>query len=104
MKNVIITFEKLGGVMPEQMQNSKIKTRYKFFPTHMVFGIKMYGKFMSKACLVTNGHKMDAPASITSSSVVSRDIVRIAFLIVLLNYLDICACDIRNVYLNIKLM
>ena len=68
----------------------------------MIFYIKMDGKFTRKALLVANGHKTDAPASITYSSVVSRDIVRVSLLIVSLNDLDICACDISNTYLNAK--
>jgi hypothetical protein len=40
------------------------------------------------------------PASITYSSVVSRDSVQLAFLIAALNDLDILSCDIGNAYLN----
>ena len=42
----------------------------------------------------------DTPTSITYSSVVSRDSVRIALLAVALDGLDIKACDIQNAYLN----
>ena len=42
----------------------------------------------------------NAPSSITYSSVVSRDSVRLAFLIAELNGLDIMTCDIGNAYLN----
>jgi hypothetical protein len=42
----------------------------------------------------------ETPASLTYSSVVSRDSVRIAFLIAALNDLDILSCDISNAYLN----
>ena len=42
----------------------------------------------------------DPPESITYSSVVSRETVRIAFLIAALNGLDVCAADIGNAYLN----
>ena len=41
-----------------------------------------------------------APKSLTYSSVVSRDLVRIAFLMASLNGLDITACDISGAYLN----
>jgi hypothetical protein len=44
---------------------------------------------------------MEPPASITYSSVVSRDSVRlVAFLLAALNRLEIMACDIGNAYLN----
>ncbi len=42
----------------------------------------------------------DAPSSITYSSVVSRESVKIAFLVAALNDLDIMSCDIGNAYLN----
>jgi hypothetical protein len=42
----------------------------------------------------------DPPPSITYSSVVSKDSVRIAFLIPALNNIDILATDIGNAYLN----
>ena len=50
--------------------------------------------------MVADGINTDAPASIIYLSVVSRDRIRIAFIIVSLNDLDICAFDIRNAYLN----
>ena len=46
--------------------------------------------------MVADGHKRDAPDSIKYLSVVSRDIVRIAFIIASLDDLDICACDTGN--------
>ena len=42
----------------------------------------------------------DTPTSITYSSVVSHDSVRIALLVAALNDIDIQACDIQNAYLN----
>ena len=60
----------------------------------------MDGKFTRKARLVADGHKTDAPASITYSSVVSRDSVRVCLTAASLNGLDVFACDIENAYLN----
>jgi len=40
------------------------------------------------------------PSAITYSSVVSRDSVRIAFLLAALNEIDLLATDIGNAYLN----
>jgi hypothetical protein len=65
----------------------------------MLFDIKMDG-LQRKARLVAGGHTTETPASITYSSVVTRDSVRIAFLIAALNDLDILAADIGNAYLN----
>ena len=42
----------------------------------------------------------ETPASLTYSSVVARDSVRIAFVLAALNELDIRACDIQNAYLT----
>mmetsp|Transcript_34844 Transcript_34844/g.53422 ORF Transcript_34844/g.53422 Transcript_34844/m.53422 type:complete len:153 (-) Transcript_34844:1146-1604(-) len=67
---------------------------------HMVFDIKIDGKFTRKARFVTNGHETgNLPKHDTYASVVSRDSVRIAFLYASSNDLDILACDI-NMYLN----
>jgi hypothetical protein len=67
---------------------------------HWIFDIKM--DFTRKARLVAGGHTTEAPASLTYSSVVSRDSVWIAFLIAALNVLDLFAADIGNAYLNAK--
>jgi len=54
------------------------------------------------ARFVACGYTTDRPASLTSSSIVSRDSVRIAFTLAALNNLDIWACDIGNAHLNAK--
>ena len=66
----------------------------------MIFDIKMDGKFTRKCRFVAGGHTTDPPSSSTYSSVVSRDSVRIAFLIAAMNGLDVWAADIGNAYLN----
>jgi len=43
---------------------------------------------------------MDAPKGTTYSSVVSRESIRLFFLIAALNELDVLACDIQNAYIN----
>jgi hypothetical protein len=53
-----------------------------------------------KAQFVAGGHMTKTPASLTYSSVVSRDSVRIVFLLAALNDLEILSCDISNAYLN----
>ena len=60
----------------------------------------MDGRFTRKARLVAGGHTTDPPSSITYSSVVARDSVRIAFTIAALNGLTPMSCDIGNAYLN----
>jgi hypothetical protein len=94
MKNVRPAFEKWEkspGELPPGFQ--KIKC-------HMIFDIKMGENFRRKARLVANGNETEAPATLTYSSVVSRDSVRIALTIASLNQLEILACDIQNAYLT----
>ena len=50
--------------------------------------------------MVAGGHTTTTPSSITYSSVVSRDSVRIALTIAALNGLKVRACDIQNAYLT----
>ena len=64
MTNVRIEFENIDGMTPEQMRTGKIKPGYKYFSTHMIFYIKIGGKFASKDILVADAHNTDAPASI----------------------------------------
>jgi len=48
--------------------------------------------------MVAGGHMMESPSSLTYSSVVSRDSVRITLKIAALNGLGILSCDIQNAY------
>ena len=57
-------------------------------------------KFRRKARYVGDGHKTETPKSVTYSTVVARDSVRICLLIAALNDLDIQAADIENAYLT----
>ena len=61
MANVQVTFEVLKGVTPEQMREGKLKSVFKYVGTHMIFDIKMDGKFTRKVRLVAGGHKMAPP-------------------------------------------
>jgi len=100
MRNVRIAFEKLDGITEDKMRTGKVKPGFTYCSTHMIFDIKMDGKFTRKARLVAVGHKTRPPSSITYSSVVSRDSVRIALTLASLNSLGVSACDIGNAYLN----
>jgi hypothetical protein len=91
MKNNAIAFEFLEP-------HAAVPLGYKKITLHMIFDVKM--DFTRKARLVAGGHLTDPPASITYSSVVSRDSVRIMFLIAALNDLQVLAADIGNAYLN----
>lgn len=56
--------------------------------------------FTRKARYVAGGHVTEPPSTQTYASVVSRDSVRIAFLVAALNDLDIMAADVQGAYLN----
>ena len=71
---------------------------YQYIKCHMIFDIKF--DFTRKARFVAGGHLTKPPASLTYSSVVSQESVRIGFLLAALNDLDILAADIGNAYLN----
>lgn len=65
---------------------------------HIVFDIK--ADFTRKARFVARGHMTDPTSSITYASVVTRESVRIAFMLAALNDLDVMAADIGNAYLH----
>ena len=67
---------------------------------HLIFDVKMGENFRRKARYVADGHKTDPPATLTYASVVSRDSVRLFFLLAALNDLKVAACDIEGAYLT----
>ena len=71
---------------------------YKLITFHLIFDAKI--DHTRKAKYVAGGHITNRPSSMTYSSVVIRNSVRLASLIAALNYLDILAGDIQNAYLN----
>ena len=95
---VRVAFEKWTGGNTREEAKWKL-VGYQEVRCHMIFDVKMSG-LIRKAWLVAGGHTTDMPASVTYSSVVSRDSVRIAFIIAALNDLDIMSADIGNAYLN----
>ena len=100
MSNVKVAFKKWEKGTVSDAKSGQGLPGYQQIKCHMIFDIKMDGKFTRKARFVAGGHTTDPPASITYSSVVSRDSVRIAFMLAALNDLDLSACDIGNAYLN----
>jgi len=73
---------------------------YQRIKCHMVFDIKM--DFTRKARFVAGGHTTETPASLTYSSVVSRDSVRLLMMTAALHDVDLLSVDIGNAYLNAK--
>ena len=66
----------------------------------MIFDVKMGENFRCKSRFVAGGHTTETPTSLTSSSVVSLDSVRIILLITGLNGLQVMSCDIQNAHLT----
>jgi hypothetical protein len=91
MQNNAVAFEFLE-------EGEAIPVGSKWIPFHMIFDINC--DFTRKARFVAGGHWTNAPDSITYSSVVTRDSVRIGFLLAALNDLDILAADVGNTYLQ----
>lgn len=73
---------------------------YQEITTHWIFDIKLGENFRRKARLVGDGHKTKPPTSVTYSSVVSRESVRVCLLIAALNELQVLSGDIENAYLT----
>ena len=80
--------------------NTKDLIGYQEITTHFIFDIKLGENFRRKARLVADGHKTATPSSVTYSSVVSRDSVRICLLLAALNDLKVLSADIENAYLT----
>jgi hypothetical protein len=99
LHKVRIAFEK-ANISIDEMRSGRAMPGYQEISYHWVFDIKMDGNFTRKARLVAGGHTTDTPTAMTYSSVVSRDSIRIAFMVAALNDLKICAADVGNAYLN----
>lgn len=91
MTNVAVAFEILESGDPIPVGWTKSSG-------HMVFDVKM--DFTRKARWVKDGHRTPDPDNSTFAGVVSRESVRIALTYAALNDIDVCACDIKNAYLQ----
>ena len=103
MNKVKVAWMTADGISPEQARTGKDSSMigYQEIRCHVIFDVKM--DFTRKARFVVGGHAMDTPGSITHSSVVSRNSVRLAFHIAGgLNDLNVLAGDMTSAYLNAK--
>jgi len=92
MKDVCVAFK----ILPD---GRSAPIGYQKIPCHMIFDVKMED-FRRKARLVAGGHKTEAPTTITYTSVVSRETIRIALLMAALNDLDVKVGDVLNAYIT----
>jgi hypothetical protein len=100
------TFEKwivLGGVIGDgtiaHACSKHYLVGYQEIKCHMVFDIKVEN-LVRKVRFVAGGHTTETPATMTYSSVVSRDSVCIAFLLASVEGLKVWAADVVSAYLN----
>ena len=90
MKNISCAFE-----FPA---DDKAPVGYQKIDCHMIFDVKM--TLERKARYVAGGHQTEPTKDITFASVVSRDSIRLAFLVAALNDLEVLSADISGAYLN----
>ena len=93
MKNNRVAFETYEG-------NPNELVGYEEITAHLIFDVKLSENFRRKARYVADGHRVETPASVTYSTVVSRDSVRILLLIAALNGLELMGCDVQNAFLS----
>ncbi len=91
MSKVKVAWKSAEGVTLEQARSSKepLMIGFQEIRCQVIFDVKM--DFTRKARFVAGGHTTDTPGSITYSSVVSSDSVRLAFVIARVNDLDVLA-------------
>ena len=93
MTNIMVAFQLLGD-------GERPAPGYEFIKCHFIFDIKLDGS--RKARFVADGSRAELPSSITYSSVVSRDSIRILLVVAALNNLEVSCCDIQNAYISAK--
>ena len=93
MTNAIIAFQ------PYHDDTNKL-VGYQRIDCHWIFDIKAGENFRRKARIVAGGHRTKTPSSVTYSTVVSRDSIRICLTIAALNGMKVKTADIQNAYLT----
>ena len=88
-----------GSVVEHDGEISQL-VGYQEITGHIIFDVKLAENFRRKARYVADGHKTETPTSVTYSTVVSRDSVRICLTIAALNDLEVLAADVENAYLT----
>ena len=92
MKNMLCAFEFNDG---DKVPIGRTKIGVK-----MIFDINMMN-LTRNVRLVTGVQHIDPPKESVYSSIVSRESIRLDFLVSVLDGLDILAADIQNAYLNV---
>ena len=95
-----VDFEK-SSHMVDNIMNGKCLPGFQDIDCIMIFDTNITRIFNGKARLIAGGHTNEHPASITYSSVISRDSLNIVFMLAALNDIDVYAANIGNGYLNV---
>ena len=90
---------KIIAAVDEHEGNINDLVGYQQITRHMIFYVNLGENFRRKAQYVADGHKTDTPSSVTYSTVVYRDSVRICLMIAGMNDLEILSGDMENAYL-----
>jgi hypothetical protein len=100
MSKVRVAYKPHESHTPEEVRcgGAPDLTGFQEIRCHIIFDVKM--DFTRKARFVAGGHTTEAPAAMTYSSVVSRESVRLAYLIAALHDLELTSADISNAYLH----
>ena len=81
MKNNRVEFEEYDGKLKDLVAYEQISG-------HLIFDVKLSENFKRKVIFVADGHIVETPASVTYSTVVYHDSVRILLLSAALNGLS----------------
>jgi hypothetical protein len=95
MKTFFVAFE----ILP---QDAKAPPGHTFLKCHMIFDLKSDGSTQRKARFVAGDHMTGEPEYLTYASVVSRESIRLAFMLASLNGLEVLQADVEGAYLNAK--
>ena len=100
MSKAKVAYEEVKGCTKEEVRKGEVNSLKGFteIRCHVIFDVKM--DFTRKARFVADGSKTETPSAVCYSSVVSRESVRLAFLVAAFHELDVFSCDIGNAYLN----
>jgi hypothetical protein len=92
-KNCRVAFEVYTGDVDKLVGYQKLSG-------HLVFDVKLGENFHRKGRYCADGHKTKTPASVTYSTVVSRDSVQIILSIAALNELEVLGAGVQNAFLT----
>ena len=93
MKNNRVDFEEYDGKIEDLVAYEQISG-------HLIFDVKLSENSQRKVRFVADGRLVETPASVTYSTIVYRDSVRILLLAAALNGLEVKGTDVQNAFLS----